>query len=162
VAGGGQFALHVIDREIAFAHGDGQIPDAVAGGGGLRSAFGLAEEGSAFLGIVAELIAENAEGARRVAETAGDLGRGLLIDEAGTEGFVLALQGELRGEEEVLVGGCSYLIRSAGLHIVMMLQKHCPVNMFGEWRRLAGTKCRKQGHERHIGATPRQESTSQI
>jgi hypothetical protein len=59
---------------------------------------------------VAELIAENAEGARRVAETTGDLGRGLLLDEAGTEGFVLALQGELGGEEEVLIGRCRYLI----------------------------------------------------
>jgi len=90
----------------------------------------LAEEGSAFQGIVAELIAEDAEGAWGVAEASGDVGGGLVIDEEGTEGFVLALQGELGGKEEVLVGRCGYLIRSAGLHIQMMLQKHEAVNLF--------------------------------
>src|SRR6266567_4074143 len=51
-----ELTLHVIDGEIAFAHGHGQIANAVAGGRGLRSALGLAEEGSAFLRIVAELM----------------------------------------------------------------------------------------------------------
>jgi len=84
----------------------------------------LAEEGSAFLGVVAELMAEDAEGARGVTEAAGYVAGGLLIDEVSTEGFVLALQGELGGEEEVVVAKCGYLIRSAGLHIWIMLQKH--------------------------------------
>jgi len=132
VAGGSEFALHVIDGEIALAHGYSQITDAIAGGRGLRTALGLAEEGSAFLGIVAELIAEDAEEAGGVAEAASDVGRGLLIDEEGAEGFVLALHRELRGQEEVLVSWCGYLIRSAGLHIQMMLQKHEAVNMFAE------------------------------
>src|SRR5712692_9435565 len=73
VAGGGEFALHVIDREIALAHGYRQITDAVAGGRGLRTALWLAKEGSAFLGIVAELMAQDAEGAGVVAEAAGDV-----------------------------------------------------------------------------------------
>jgi len=77
-----------------------------------------------------ELIAEDAEGAGGVAEAASDVGGWLVIDEEGTEGFVLALQGELGGKEEVLVGRCRYLIRSAGLHIQMMLQKHEAVNLF--------------------------------
>jgi hypothetical protein len=124
VAGGSEFALHVIDREIAFAHGHRQIPNAVAGGRGLRSSLRLAEEGGAFLRVVAELMAEDAEGAGGVAEAAGDVAGGLLIDEVSTEGFVLALQGELGGEEEVEVARCRYLIRSAGLHIWIMLQKH--------------------------------------
>ena len=130
VAGGGEFALHVIDREIALAHGHGQITDAVAGGRRLRSALWLAEEGRAFQGIVAELMAEDAEGAGGVTETTGDFSRRLVIDEEGTERFVLALQGELGGKEEILVAKCRYLIRSAGLHISMVLQKQEAVNMF--------------------------------
>jgi hypothetical protein len=91
----------------------------------------LAEEGSAFLGIVAELMAEDAEGAGSVAEAAGNVGRGFLIDEVSAEGFVLALHGELGGQEEFPVARRRYLIRSAGFHISMVLQKHRAVNMFG-------------------------------
>jgi hypothetical protein len=127
---GSEFALHVIDGEIAFAHGYGQITNAVAGGRRLRTAMRQAEEGSAFLGIVPELIAEHAEGAWRVPEAASDVAGGLVIDEEGTEGLVLALQGELRGEEEVLVSRRRYLIRSAGLHKQIMLPKHEAVNLF--------------------------------
>ena len=81
--------------------------------------------------VVAELMADDAEGARGIAEAARDFGRWLLIDEVSTEGFILALQRELGGEEEVLVARCRYLIRSAGLHTSIVLPKHVPVNMFG-------------------------------
>jgi hypothetical protein len=94
VAGGGQLSLHVIDREIAFAHGHGQITDAVASGSGLGTAMRLTEEGLAFGGVVSELMAEDAKGARGVAETAGDVAGGLVVDEEGTECFVLTLQGD--------------------------------------------------------------------
>lgn len=57
--------------------------------------------------IVAELIAEDAEGAGGIAEAAGDVGGRLLLEEVSPEGFLLALHGELRGQEEVLVGRCS-------------------------------------------------------
>ena len=80
--------------------------------------------------VVAELITQDAEGTRRVAEAAGDVAGGFHIDEVSAEGFVLALQGELRGQEEVLVARCRYLIRSAGLHILIMIPKHGTVNMF--------------------------------
>ena len=80
-----------------------------------------AEEGSPFLGVVAKLMAEDAEEAGGVTEAASDVARGLLIDEVGTESFVLALQRELRGKEKVLVARGDYLIRSAGLHIQMVL-----------------------------------------
>ena len=100
----------------------------------MRTALGLAEEGGAFLRVVAELIAQDAEGAGGIAETAGDVGGGLLFNEVSTEGFILALQGELRGQEEVLVARRCYLIRSAGLHISIVLPKHGVVNMFGEKR----------------------------
>ena len=82
--------------------------------------------------VVAELITQDAEGAGGIAEAAGDVAGGLLIDEIGAEGFVLALQGELGGKEEVVVVGCRYLIRSAGLHNSMMLSNHVAVNMFLE------------------------------
>jgi hypothetical protein len=64
----------------------------------------LAEEGSTLKGVMTELMAQDAEGAFGVAEAASDFGGRLLIDEVSAEGFVLALQGELRGEEEVVVG----------------------------------------------------------
>ena len=84
--------------------------------------------------VVPELIAEDAEGTRRIAEAAGDVGGGFLLDEVSTKGFILALQGELRGQEEVLIARRRYLIRSAGLHIWIVLPKHGVVNMFGEER----------------------------
>src|ERR1017187_10102348 len=73
VAGGSEFALHVIDGEIALAHGHRQITDPIAGGRRWRSALRLAEEGGAFLRVVAELITQDAEGTRRVTEATGGL-----------------------------------------------------------------------------------------
>ena len=83
------------------------------------------------IGVAQKGVAEDAESAGGVAEATGDVGRGLLIDEVGTEGFVLALQGKLGRQEEALIARSRYLIRSAGLHISIVLQKHYPVNMFG-------------------------------
>src|ERR1039458_1066934 len=124
VTSGSEFALHVIDGEIAFAHSHRQITDAIAGGRGLRAALRLTEEGSPLLGIVAELMAEDPEGAWGIREAAGDVGGGLLLDEVSSEGLVLALHGELRREEEVLIARCRYLLCSAELHISMVLQQH--------------------------------------
>ena len=90
-----------------------------------------AEEGSPFLRVVTELIAEDAEEAGRVTEATGYVAGRFLIDEVGPEGFVLALQRELGRQEEVLVARCRYLISSAGLHIEIVLQKQYSVNMFG-------------------------------
>ena len=42
----------------------------------------------------------------------------------------LTLEGEQRGQEELLVGRSRYLITSTGRHNSMMLQKHLRVNMF--------------------------------
>ena len=75
-------------------------------------------------------MAQDAKGAQRVAETAGDVAGGFFIDEEGAESFVLALQGELWGKEELLVRRYDYLIHSTGLHIQIMPQKHYLVNMF--------------------------------
>jgi hypothetical protein len=90
----------------------------------------LAEEGGAFVRVVTELMAEDAESAGGVAETAGDVSGSLLLNEVGAEGLILALQRELRREEELLVGRGRYLIGSAGLHIPIVLQNHLFVNMF--------------------------------
>jgi hypothetical protein len=61
VAGGGQFPLQVVHREIAFAHGHSQIPNLVAKGSGWRAALRLTEEESAFFVVVAELVTEDAK-----------------------------------------------------------------------------------------------------
>jgi hypothetical protein len=60
----GQLALDVIDGEVSFAYGDDQFADAIAGGGVLGSIVRRLEKGGAFVGIVAELVTENAEGSR--------------------------------------------------------------------------------------------------
>jgi hypothetical protein len=121
MADGGELPLNVIDREIAFAHGDGQITNAVARGSGLRTPLRLAEEGGTFLGVVAELMTEDAEGGWGIAKTAGDVPGGLFLDEEGAESFVLTLQGELWDKEEFLVRWRDYLIHSTGWHTQIVL-----------------------------------------
>jgi len=56
----------------------------------------LAEEGGALLRVVAELITQDAKGTGRIAEAAGDVGRGFLPEQVSTECLVLTLHGELR------------------------------------------------------------------
>ena len=82
--------------------------------------------------VVAELVTQDAEGTGRIAEATGDVGGGLVLDEVSTEGFILALHGEMRGQEEVRVAWRRYLICSAGIHISIVLPKHGAVNMFRE------------------------------
>jgi hypothetical protein len=110
----------------------------------MRSALRLVEEGSAFLRIVTELITQDAEGAGGVAEAAGDVAGGLLIDEVSTEGFVLALHRGLGGKEEVFVRRSDYLIYSTGSHIQIVLQKQFTVNMFWSAERQKITECKQE------------------
>ena len=121
VAGLGEFPLDVVDGEVAFAQGYRQLPDAVASRGRLGAAMGLAEEGGALEGVMAELMTQDAEGAWGIGEAAGDVGGGFLLDEEGAEGLVLALEGELGGQEELLVGWSYYLIHGTGGHMCMIL-----------------------------------------
>jgi hypothetical protein len=51
------------------------------------------------VGVLSELVDQDAEGPRRVAEPARDFGAGEPVDEGGAEGFVLAL-GRVGGFEE--------------------------------------------------------------
>jgi len=52
------------------------------------------------IGISSKIVAENAKGRGRVAETLGSLCGGSLFEEIGTEGFVLAVSGVLRALKE--------------------------------------------------------------
>ena len=92
VPGGGQLAADVVDGEVPLPHGDDQIADAIARRRRVRPLAGSREEGGALGGVVAELVAEDAEGPRCVAEAASDLVGGESLDEVGTEGFVLSLE----------------------------------------------------------------------
>ena len=63
----------------------------------------MAEEGGTLLRVMAELVAEDAETAGRVAKELGSFGGEEILDKEGTQRLVLAMQGLLGGEEE---GGC--------------------------------------------------------
>jgi hypothetical protein len=63
--------------------------------------FGSLKEAGAFGGIVAKMVAQDAEGAGGVGEAAGDLGTRELLDEVSAEGFILAVEGDFGGEEEL-------------------------------------------------------------
>jgi len=100
VSGPGQVALDVIDREVALAHGDYQLAHGVSGRSRACAARGQAEEGGTFLRVMAELVAEDAKTAGRVAKELGSFGGREVFDKEGTERLVLAMQGLLGAEEE--------------------------------------------------------------
>ncbi len=58
------------------------------------------KEASAKVGIVPELVTQDPEGARRVAEATGHVGRREAVDEVAAKGFVLALKRRFRSQEE--------------------------------------------------------------
>jgi hypothetical protein len=61
---------------------------------------GVAEEAGAFLGVVAELVAEDAKRPGGIGEPAGHGGGRLLVHKEGAEGFVLAVERVVGREEE--------------------------------------------------------------
>src|SRR3954471_12388815 len=69
----GQFASDVVDGEVSLPHGDGQVPNAVAVGGGVRARDGRGEEHGPLGGIVSELMTEDAKGPRCISEAVRDL-----------------------------------------------------------------------------------------
>ena len=90
----------VVDGEVLLAQGD----HAVAAGGPSWAAVwgplaGGEEEGP--LGVLAELVDQDAEAAGRVAEARGGLGGGKSLDEVGAEGLVLAVGGVDRLQKAV-------------------------------------------------------------
>ena len=105
VSGAGQLPLDVVDGEVAFPHRDDQVSEGITDRSQGRLLGSASEEAGTEGGIVAELMAEDAEGTRGVAEAAGDLDRGKLLDEEGTQGFVLPLERRFGGEEEGGIAG---------------------------------------------------------
>jgi hypothetical protein len=89
----------------------------------------LAEKGAAFVGVVPELMTKDPKGTRRIAEAPGPIRRELLIDEESAERLILALEGRLGREEEVLIRHC-YLIARTVRYVLMMLEKHLKIKMF--------------------------------
>lgn len=59
------------------------------------------KEASAKVRVVPELVAQNPEGARRVAEAAGNFGGREAVDEVAAKSFVLALKRRFRSQEEL-------------------------------------------------------------
>jgi len=73
----------------------------------VRSGLGVLEERGAFLGVVTELVAEDAQGVGGITEAAGDLRAGQLLHEEGAEGLVLAVEWRFGTEEELGLLGIS-------------------------------------------------------
>jgi len=82
-----------------LAQGDDLFAEALGLGGGF-GAFGRREEELA-VGVLAELVDQDAEASRGVTTAAGGFGGREALDEVGAQGFVLAVRGVLRLEEEV-------------------------------------------------------------
>ena len=128
VAGLGQFALDVVDGEVALAHGDDQFAHRVTRGCALGPMARGAEE-LALVGVVAKLVAQDAEGAWGVAEASRDLLGGAVFDEVGTQGLVLALQGMFGGKEEPGFW-VSYVFTSTQRHTSILLYYQSLVKHF--------------------------------
>jgi hypothetical protein len=79
----------IIDGEILLSQGHDLVPDSV----GFRRSLGPLlrgkEEGT--IGILTELVGQDAEASRRIPEATGDLDRREILNEVGPEGFVLAV-----------------------------------------------------------------------
>jgi hypothetical protein len=65
----------------------------------------IVKEGVALFGVVAELMAQNPEGARAVAEAPRNFMRRLTLNKKGAKGFVLALERLFRGKEKASLRG---------------------------------------------------------
>ena len=93
----GESLADVVDRQILLAQGDDLLPEPLGFGGGF-GALGRREEELA-VGVLAELMDQDAEASGGVTTTAGGFGRGQSLDEEGAQGFVLAVGGVLRLEK---------------------------------------------------------------
>ena len=101
MAGLGQFALDVVDGEVAFAHGHDEFAYRVTSGGVTGPMLNRRKEVMLFVGVMAELVAQDAKRARRVAKAACDLMGWAAVDEVGTKGFVLSVQRVFGSKEEL-------------------------------------------------------------
>ena len=90
-------AADVVDGEVLLAEGDDMVVDGIRLGSGVWPLGGGKEEET--LGILAEVVDQDAKASWGVAVAFGDLGPGEFFNEEGTEGFVLAMCG-IGGFEE--------------------------------------------------------------
>ena len=95
-----QLVLNVINRQVLLSQSDGVLADAITSGRALGAMFGNLEEGAALVGVMAELVTEDAESAWGVMKAAGDLGRREFIQEIGAKGFILAVKRGFGREKE--------------------------------------------------------------
>jgi hypothetical protein len=87
-----------IDGMILFAQGDRQRTGRRLVGLGARAPLRGDEESGA--GVADKRMTKDAEGAGRIAESAGDFLRGALVDVIGAKGLVLAVPGIFRFQEK--------------------------------------------------------------
>jgi hypothetical protein len=95
----GQIAADVVDGEVLLSQGDDAVTEGIAFGCGMRP-LGRCEEEVAS-GTLAELVDEDAEAPRGVAEAASHLDAGETVDEEGAKGLVLAMGGVGGFEEDL-------------------------------------------------------------
>jgi len=92
-----KFRLNVVDGEVLFAHGDNKLANAVAARGLARTIHWSLKERRALVGVVTKLVAQDAEGPGRIAETGSDFVGAIFFNEVSAECLVLALRGRIRG-----------------------------------------------------------------
>jgi hypothetical protein len=76
----------------------------------------LRKEAGAFVGIMPELVAKNSEGARRVPKAPGDFSGRSAVNQEGSQGFILSVEGFFGGEEKTRVFRKCYLIAMSDRH----------------------------------------------
>ncbi len=94
-----QATADVIDGEVLFSEGDDEFAEGIGLRCRLRSLGRGQEEGA--VGILAELMDQDAKAAGGVTEAAGNFGAGNVVHEEGAQGLVLAMGG-VGGLEEDL------------------------------------------------------------
>ena len=87
----GQGPADVVDREVLLAEGDDLLPQPSLLAG--RPALVWSGDKEVAVGLVAELVDEDAEAPRRVAETSGRLGGWEALDEERSERLILSMGG---------------------------------------------------------------------
>src|SRR5437773_3848042 len=109
----------LIHRMVLLAQSDYQVVRLGLVRLGARTVTGRREE--LRMGLTTELVAQHAEGSRGVAESAGDLVGGAVLNEEGAQGFVLALVG-MGGFGEESPDFC-YVFRYAYTHTYILVYK---------------------------------------
>jgi hypothetical protein len=87
----------IIDGQILLSQRDDLVPDTVRFRRNLRSFLRGKEEGA--IGMLTKLMGQDTEASRRIPEPACDFSRRKILDEIGSEGFVLAVS-RIPGFEE--------------------------------------------------------------